>query len=443
MIDIKKLRYDLSTLSVYRDIRKEPLIVKLAELIKAMSDDLLSFETFTEVYCDFINILLAYSKEACFEAFIVDKILFSENSFSLSSGKSRFKDLSVNLVAITRRDLKNLEAIAKLSPDAIKAFALKIFEKDANSKELIEALPEWKHMENCMVANPFGTVFFNTKGWDKNIEALADFYFSNGCGIYARYKAFIWERDTNGGFLRGLSETDPVKFSDLIGYELERGQVIENTLQLLNHYPANNMLLYGDRGTGKSTTIKALLNEFSEKGLRIIEIPKESLGDFHKILQIIKDKPQKFIAFIDDLAFEDNEEHYTALKAVLEGSLECKPNNLLIYATSNRRHLVKEKFSDRVGLGSLNKEDEVRAYDTMQEKLSLADRFGITVTFSSPDKRNFLEIVEGLAKKRGLEIETDKLHKEALKWEIHYNGRSPRTARQFIDWLEGSLPKGI
>jgi uncharacterized protein len=228
---------------------------------------------------------------------------------------------------------------------------------------------------------------------------------------------------------------------DLVSYDLERSEVINNTLQFLKGFPANNILLYGDRGTGKSSTVKAILNEYYNQGLRLIEVSKSHLIDFPEIIADLKERKQKFIIFVDDLSFDDNEQNHNSLKAVLEGGIESKPSNVLIYATSNRRHLIKEKFSDRVGFQSGNADDEVRSADTMQEKLSLSDRFGITVVFSSPNKDKYLEIVEGLAIKRGLAFDKESLKKEALKWELWYNGRSPRTARQFIDWLEGEKGK--
>jgi predicted AAA+ superfamily ATPase len=227
-----------------------------------------------------------------------------------------------------------------------------------------------------------------------------------------------------------------------MGYEAERARVIENTLQFLKGFPANNALFYGDRGTGKSSTVKALLNEYYSQGLRMIEVPKTYLTDFPLIISLLKNRPEKFIIFVDDLAFEESGENYNALKAVLEGGLENRPNNVLIYATSNRRHLVKESFKDRAGLQSNNQDDEVRAADNIQEKLSLSDRFGITVTFAAPSQNKYLQIVEGIAEKRNLKFDKEKLYQEALKWQMRYNGRSPRTAKQFIDWVEGSQGLG-
>lgn len=299
--------------------------------------------------------------------------------------------------------------------------------------------------------------FFSEDVWKSLIEPLARFHYKWGYGDFARYRAFVWYHSnsinngsdkgisngsfSNGssGYLKGIANPDPIRLSDLIGYETQRQEVLDNTLRFLKGYPANNMLLYGDRGTGKSSTIKALVNEYYEHGLRLVEVPKKYLMDFPDIIRILEGRKHKFIIFIDDLAFEDNEENYTALKAILEGGVKSKPSNVVIYATSNRRHLIKEKFSDRAGLTSGNPDEEIHASDTIQEKLSLADRFGIKVTFYAPDKVEFLKIVEGMAEKRGLKVSKEFLHKEALKWELTYNGRSPRTAKQFIDWLEGYL----
>ena len=282
-------------------------------------------------------------------------------------------------------------------------------------------------------------LFSKSSNWSENAEELLDFHKKYGTGKFARYRAFTWEeiRDTKN--LRGIESPDPVELEDLIGYEVKRETIIENTTQFLNDFPANNMLLYGDRGTGKSSTVKALLNKYYTEGLRIIEIPKEYLSDFPEIIRDLKNRPQKFIIFIDDLTFEDGETGYTALKAVLEGSVEAKPKNVLIYATSNRRHLVKEYFHERKGLGSSDPNEEIHASDSIQEKLSLADRFGITVVFSSPSQEEYLEIIEGLVKNRNLKIDAEDLERRALEWERSHNGRSARTARQFVDYLEGNI----
>ena len=230
-----------------------------------------------------------------------------------------------------------------------------------------------------------------------------------------------------------------------------------NTMQFLAGFPANNVLLYGDRGTGKSSSVKALLNEGSPGGedggggggrsgadagsrvrwsaLRLIEVPKARLADFPIIVSLLRGRPQRFILFVDDLSFEEGETQYKELKAMLEGGLEARPSNVVVYATSNRRHLVREHFSDRASPNS----DEVHARDTQQEKLSFADRFGLTITFPTPDQAKYLQIVEGLARRQGLPISPAALRARAIEWAAWHNGRSGRTARQFVDHLTGEL----
>jgi hypothetical protein len=219
---------------------------------------------------------------------------------------------------------------------------------------------------------------------------------------------------------------------ELLGF---LNQVVHNTEKFLRGLPAVNILLYGARGTGKSSTVKALLHAYGSRGLRLIELPKKYLGDYQEILKILATRPQKFIIFIDDLSFEEDEVEYKELKGLLEGSLQVRPANVLVYATSNRRHLVKEFFADRAP----NAGGEVRLQDTVQEKLSLAERFGLTVIFPSPDQEQYLAIVGELARKAGLQIAPAELRRRALQWALYQNGTSGRTARQFVDYLRGEL----
>ena len=195
-----------------------------------------------------------------------------------------------------------------------------------------------------------------------------------------------------------MAAPDPIRLDQLVGYERERELVLQNTEQFLAGFAANSVLLYGDRGTGKSSTVKALLNEHAERGLRLVEVSRDDLGDFPWIIQQLRERPERFILFVDDLSFDEGERDYRGLKAVLEGSVEARPNNVVLYATSNRRHLVQERWTDRESTLSA----EIHGQDTMQEKLSLSDRFGIRVVFPSPDQRRYLAVVEALASQRGL-----------------------------------------
>ena len=246
-----------------------------------------------------------------------------------------------------------------------------------------------------------------------------------GYGIYAKNRMFYV--DDNGNIVPVL-HPDKTELSDLVDYERERTIIIDNTKALLQGKPAANILLTGDAGTGKSSTVKAVANALWNEGLRIVEVRKDQLRSIPKILDELSSNPLKFVLFIDDLSFLKDDDNFNALKAVLEGSVTAKSNNVVIYATSNRRHIIKEKFSDREG-------DDVHRNDTMQELISLSERFGIHVTFSKPNKETFLHIVHHLAKENGVEIPTEEIDGLAERFALERGGRSARLAKQFVDGL--------
>lgn len=435
---IKNLKLAMSSVTIYRSILEDDVIFGFNHLIDSLIYEPKDFFKIIDAYGKFVFCFVKTRSQVnmSFPDFMKEKILYDDNPFSRLCEDSDYNSIPSGLKAAVSSDLYNLQMIANADSDIIKNYLLELCEDNEFEKNAVSCLPSWSTSDKNSFYEMSG-LFGSAKSWSELGENLHNFYNRNGSGIFAKFNAFIWERSGSKGYLNGISSPDPVSLSDLIGYDTERAEVISNTRQFINGFHANNVLLYGDRGTGKSSTVKAIMNEYCSQGLRLIEVPKMYLADFHEIIRILKGRKQKFIIFVDDLVFEDNEENYTTLKAVLEGGIEAKPDNVVIYATSNRRHLIKEKFSDRLGLQSGNADDEIRAADTLQEKLSLSDRFGITVVFSSPDKRKYLEIVEGLAAKRGLKYDKEQLDKEALKWELWYNGRSPRTARQFVDWLEG------
>ena len=246
---------------------------------------------------------------------------------------------------------------------------------------------------------------------------------TQGYGPFASHRVFTVDA---GGMLVPVRHPDPIALSDLYGYELERGKVLANTRALLSCLPASNMLLYGDAGTGKSSTVKAVANEFASSGLRLIQIEKQRLNTIPALLDELAENPLKFILFIDDLSFASGDGHFNALKTVLEGSVAARPSNVVVYATSNRRHLVSETFSARTG-------DEIHISDTLQEIAGLSARFGMIVTFGKPDKDEYIRLVLRLAKKSGLAATEDELIAEAEAFAIRSGGRSPRTARHYID----------
>lgn len=427
----------ISSLSVYRNLLKDPVVNKFVELIDCLcsgKDGLDNVAAFFNLYNDFFFSLA--SSSTSFSNYIIDKIIYDDNPFAqqCSTGEA------CHLTAAAKKDLETLQLLANISPQEIKAQAQELYYDVEIAQKLLAELPEWDQSSSLTeLPGPQREIkekLYHSYSWDKCLPALARFYQEIGTGIFAQYYAFIWERHDNLGFFKGVASPDPIRLAELYSYEKERKEVLENTLQFLRDYQANNVLLYGNRGTGKSSTVKALVNEYHRQGLRIVEVPKDYLSDFPEIIRLLRGRSQKFIIFVDDLTFDDSTANYTALKAILEGGLESRPSNVVIYATSNRRHLIKERFGDRPD--SLDM-DEIHKDDSVQEKLSLADRFGITVIFTAPDQDKYLKIASALAGQRGLQVAQDILEKEALRWANRHNGLSPRTARQFVDWLEGHL----
>ena len=274
--------------------------------------------------------------------------------------------------------------------------------------------------------------FCNDHTAEEMKDTLTEFYKEYGVGKFGLHKAFRVEHDENGVQIVPILNIAHVKLSDLVGYELAKAKLVENTEAFVNGRKANNCLLYGDAGTGKSTSIKGIVNEYYDRGLRIIEVYKHQFQDLNDVIAQIKNRNYKFIIYMDDLSFEEFEIEYKYLKAVIEGGLEKKPDNVLIYATSNRRHLVREKFTDKE-----EREDDLHRGDTVAEKLSLSSRFGVTIYFGAPDKRQFQEIVTTLADRYGIIMDESLLLAEANKWELSHGGLSGRTAQQFIDYLLG------
>lgn len=274
--------------------------------------------------------------------------------------------------------------------------------------------------------------------WSPLAPELAAFYSRNGTGKFGEFRAFHWNPQSRGGALEGIASPDPITLEDLVGYEDQKQWLVRNTGYFLAGHPANNVFVYGDRGTGKSSAIKALLNRFAGSSLRMVEVSRDDLNDLPRVMSLLRERPQHFIVFVDDLSFEEGETQYKTLKAVLEGSLESRPGNVAVYATSNRRHLIREFFSDRNDLQG----DEIRRQDTLQEKVSLADRFGIQLSFVAPDQKQYLAIVHAMAGRRGLTLKPGDLERRALQWAQRYNARSGRTARQFMDCLCAELEAG-
>ena len=265
-------------------------------------------------------------------------------------------------------------------------------------------------------------------------DILTQFYKEFGVGKLGLHKAFRIQHTEEGAKILPITKIAHVHLDDLVGYETAKRKLIDNTEAFVKGRKANNCLLFGDAGTGKSSSIKAILNQYYDQGLRMIEVYKHQFQDLNSVIAQVKDRNYKFIIYMDDLSFEEFEIEYKYLKAVIEGGLERKPDNILIYATSNRRHLIRETFRDKE-----ERDEELHSNDTVQEKLSLVARFGVTIYFGKPDKKEFQEIVRQLARRNQIQLPEEELLKEANKWELSHGGLSGRTAQQFIDYLAGTM----
>ena len=288
------------------------------------------------------------------------------------------------------------------------------------------------HQRDNRNPEPFGEPF----GWD--LATTKDFvdYRDCGVGMFGLNRAFRIQEDENGSFtLNAINNIDSVLLSDLIGYEPQKKELRQNTEAFVSGRAANNVLLYGDAGTGKSTSVKAILNEYADRGLRMIEIYKHQFGLLSQVIAKIKNRNYRFMIFIDDLSFEEHEVEYKFLKAVIEGGVETRPDNVLIYATSNRRHLIKETWNDR---DDMETDNGMHRSDTMQEKLSLVARFGVTIYYGKPTPKEFFTIVKELRKRYPeITMSDEELCAEANKWELSHGGVSGRTAQQFINYIAG------
>lgn len=421
--------------AIFRKIFTDPLVEKFMQLLHELAKTVPVPSQALRCYYEFATAFIPYAVDleaadsTAWQNYIRKLILTDENIFSRQAESRSFDEIPLAIKRMAEQDLAILEQLAAISNKKVK----KLLRQRMGKLIEDDKLPDWEGLSDNLQE-------FEAVEWPGDLHGLYLYYRQKGVGIFGQYHAFRWVRNKNGeGSLVGVQNMDRIRLSQLYEYEREQTKVIQNTEQFLAGYPANNILLYGDRGTGKSSTVKALINEYGEKGLRLVEVQKQDLEDYPQIITQLATRPQRFIIFIDDLSFTQDEGEYRALKAMLEGSLEARPANVLIYATSNRRHLVQESFSDKKITGYDLDNDDIRYMDTMQEKLSLADRFGITVTFAAPDQKRYLVIVEKMARERGLKIESDELAERALKWELNNNSRSARTARQFVDFLEGQL----
>lgn len=396
MKDFIEIIKGVSSLAIFRGVLKNKTVEKLLKLINLISDNTAEQNTLIYAYSEFVGELYKYGDSLT--GYLLNIVLEDENVYIHKKGAG--EEISSLLEECLASELIVLERLAKIScDDVIKAIGYDGF------------LPRWKteDLDFCKV-------------YCERIGEINKF----GYGIYAMNHIFV----IKDGKIKPVSFPDNTRLWQLSGYEAQRQTVIDNTLALLSGKPANNVLLYGDCGTGKSSTVKAIANEYRDRGLRLIELKKKQLHEIPLIVETVSRNPLKFILFIDDLSFTENDDDFAALKAILEGSVSSAAENLVIYATSNRRHLIKESFSTREG-------DDIHFNDTMQELLSLSDRFGIRVVFEKPDKELYLSVVEDLAKQYKLKTSIEEIKKRAEVFALERGGRSPRAAKQFIEMLKG------
>ena len=358
-------------------------------------------------------------------------LMMSENPFSITCEKVGASDGSVNgLVANDFRIFKKLFDYDFKPIES--ALGIDCFTQISNYKAIVKKDLMYNHNVSEKV-RALSKKLEAAKDEQEFFDVVTGFYKAYGVGMFGLNKAFRIEEHLDGGFsFMPINNMDAVMLDDLIGYEIQKKKLTDNTEAFVQGKKANNVLLFGDSGTGKSTSIKAIVNQYYDDGLRMIEIYKHQFKYLSKIIAAIKNRNYRFIIYMDDLSFEEHEIEYKFLKAVIEGGVETKPDNILIYATSNRRHLIKETWNDRNDQDNSN---DKHHSDTVEEKLSLVNRFGVTISYSKPSQKEFFNIVTELARKNGCTLSDEELCREANKWELSHGGISGRTATQFVNYI--------
>lgn len=423
-------------LMLYKNMEYGEILKDMTFLIENSESEYYNKEDLRSLLFDCVNSLLELSVSHGFEGnlwhtYLTYLLASDENAYSTSCEIVGEVDGSINQIA-----LHDFEIFKELFD-----YDFSGIEKDLDA-ECLQILMDYKNVTG-------GGKVFNRRVRDRICDLsrslgealdvndfkqkITQFYKEFGVGKLGLHKAFRVEHPEHGDVqIVPITNIAHVHLDDLVGYEIAKKKLIDNTKAFVEGRKANNCLLFGDAGTGKSSSIKAILNQYYDQGLRMIEVYKHQFKDLNDVIAQIKNRNYKFIIYMDDLSFEEFEIEYKYLKAVIEGGLEKKPENVLIYATSNRRHLIRETFRDKA-----DRDEELHTNDTVQEKLSLVARFGVTIYFGSPDKKEFQEIVRVLAEKNGIQMPEEQILLEANKWELSHGGLSGRTAQQFIDYLAG------
>lgn len=429
---------EIAKLIMYGDMDKECILYQMGEIFRRFDEKTGSkSELIKDIYTQLKRLLIVATdygfNHNLWHNYLTFFMVTNENPFSITCEKVGANDGSVNHFAKNDfRVFKNLfdydfsEIERELGIDCFsqlsdyRAIGKKELMYNKNVSEKIIVLSA--QLEQAADENAF-------------FDCVTAFYKDFGVGMFGLNKAFRI-RDKSDGTIEFLpiNNMDKVMLDDLVGYELQKKKLVDNTRAFVEGRKANNVLLFGDSGTGKSTSIKAIVNAFYPQGLRMIEIYKHQFKDLSGVIAQIKNRNYKFVIYMDDLSFEEFEVEYKFLKAVIEGGVETKPDNILIYATSNRRHLIKETWNDR---SDVEVDNGMHRSDTMEEKLSLVNRFGVTINYSKPTQKEYFNIVIELAHRQGIAMSDEELRAEANKWELSHGGISGRTAQQFVNYLDG------
>lgn len=436
------MNHILSRLIMYGDMPQDSILMQLADICAQLETDDAgekSNELRTRVYQQVKRILKVATdygfNENLWQSYLTFVLIMDENPFSLTCEKiGASEGASANHFAkndfeaffeLFHYDFSKLEQ--QLGIDCFSVLS----DYHAISK------PELMYNKNVSEkVHALSRRLAAAKTVDEFFAGITGFYKDYGVGMFGLNKAFrihCPEGSTQVEF-QAINNMDQVVLNDLIGYEIQKKKLVDNTRAFVEGRKANNVLLFGDSGTGKSTSIKAIVNEFYDQGLRMIEIYKHQFANLSNVIAQIKNRNYRFIIYMDDLSFEEFEIEYKFLKAVIEGGVETKPENILIYATSNRRHLIKENWSDR---NDVTVQNGMHQSDTMEEKLSLVHRFGVTINYSKPSQKEYFDIVIELARRLGVTLSDDEIRAEANKWELSHGGISGRTAQQFANYLAG------
>jgi hypothetical protein len=420
---IPSIQRQAASLLLYQSVRDGAVGQAFLELLQAVRQSDEDGMSCLKAYGRWFQALA--ERNQSWQDYLLTQILRADNPFTRQAQRVELQALPPVLIAAAQHDLQALQSLYQCSGDQVSHWVQTashlpvppvVWEQTA-----VAPTQEWSVRERLQ----------KQERWADVLPDLAAYYGRFGTGLFAEYRALRWR----SGKLEGISHPDPVQLTELVAYESQRETLLKNTEFLLAGYPALHVLLYGSRGSGKSSLVKALLPQYGDRGLRLIEVAKSDLKDLPAIVDLLREVPQKFILFVDDLSFEEDDDAFKALKVVLEGNLTARPQNVVVYATSNRRHLIREFFGDR----SRPSDDEVHAWDTVQEKLSFSDRFGLTLTFEPADQNTYLAMVRHLASQAKITLSSEDLEFQALQWATQHNGRSGRTARQFVDFLRADL----